>query len=71
MDRETVGIAAALGLVGQLGLIMVAATALPLLAGAWLDRRLGTDPLLAVLLMVFGIAGGAWACYRRIVRTLL
>lgn len=71
MERESLRTSAALALVGQLGAIMVAAVAIPLLAGMWLDRRLGTEPVLAILLMVLGVTGGAWACYRRIIRTPL
>jgi len=71
MDREPLRTAAALGLVAQLGMIMAAAVVAPLLAGLWIDRRLGTAPVLTLLLMVLGIAGGAWACYRRIIRTQL
>lgn len=71
MEQESPRTGAALALVGQLGAIMVAAVTLPLLAGMWLDRRLGTEPILAILLMVLGVAGGAWACYRRIIQTPL
>jgi F0F1-type ATP synthase assembly protein I len=38
-----------------------------LLAGMWLDRRLGTDPWLLIAGVAVGGTAGFWSIYRRLV----
>jgi F0F1-type ATP synthase assembly protein I len=38
------------------------------LGGAWLDRRLGSSPMLLILGTVLGAAGGIFSMYRRLTR---
>ena len=59
-----------LALVGQLGIIMVVCILAGFLAGNFLDRRLGTAPVLTVVLLVAGIAGGMVAVYRLVVKSV-
>lgn len=49
------------------GFVLIGGIALGYLAGAWLDRRLGTDPWLAVAGVVLGAAAG----FHSLVRQLL
>jgi F0F1-type ATP synthase assembly protein I len=37
------------------------------LAGIWLDKRLGTDPWLVILMVFGGATLGFWSMYRRMV----
>jgi hypothetical protein len=60
----------AFGLVGQLGLTVVAGGFLGALAGHGVDRWLGTAPGFLIGGMLFGLAGGAVGAYRLIVRYL-
>ncbi len=60
----------AFGLVGQLGLTVVAGGLLGALAGHGLDRWLGTAPAFLIGGLLFGLAGGAVGAYRLIVRYL-
>ncbi len=45
------------------GLSFAVSTLLFLLAGHWLDGKLGTDPLFALLGMFVGAAAGFWSLY--------
>ncbi len=47
-----------LGQLSTLGIAMVAAVAIGLAMGYWLDRWLGTSPWLTMLFAVFGIVAG-------------
>lgn len=47
-----------LGQLSTLGIAMVAAVAIGLAIGYWLDRWLGTDPWLTMVFALFGIAAG-------------
>ncbi len=49
-----------------LGLQFGAAIVLFMLAGMWLDRRLGTVPWLMVIGVFVGAAGGFYSIYRRL-----
>lgn len=49
------------------GFLLMGGVALGYLAGAWLDRRLGTEPWLAV----GGVVAGSVAGFRALVRQLL
>ncbi|MDT8369477.1 MAG: AtpZ/AtpI family protein [Longimicrobiales bacterium] len=45
------------------GITFAASTLLFLLGGHWLDGKLGTSPLLALLGMFVGAAAGFWSLY--------
>lgn len=60
----------AFGLVGQLGLTVVAGGLLGALAGHGLDRWLGTAPGFLIGGLLFGLAGGAVGAYKLIVQYL-
>jgi ATP synthase protein I len=47
-----------------IGVALVAATAIGLLIGYWLDRWLGTSPWLTMLFTLFGIAAGFLNLFR-------
>lgn len=53
-----------LSLLPQLGLTMVAAVALCVGAGAWLDSSLGSSPWCVVLGSLSGVGSGLAGCYR-------
>ncbi len=47
-----------LGAVLSLGFTQAAGAAVGVLAGYWLDRRLQTQPVFTILLLLFGVAAG-------------
>lgn len=57
-----------LSLITQLGLVMIISIGLAVMAGMWLDERLGTNYWSAILFFVGAIAGGQGA-YRLISQT--
>ncbi len=57
-----------LALVGQLGLIMIGCILGGFLAGTLLDRRLNSSPVLTIILLTAGVAGGMIAVYRLVMR---
>ena len=59
-----------LAAVGQFGLIMAGSTAGGLLAGRYLDRLFGTNPVLTLLLTLVGAVGGMVAVYRLAMRAV-
>lgn len=61
------GLAAQLGRYAGLGVTIGLSTAAFAWLGAWLDERLGTDPLLVILGAFLGFAGGFYSMYRRLV----
>lgn len=48
------------------GFQMVAAAALGFFAGRWIDRKVGTEPILTVVLAALGLIGGVWLLWRSI-----
>lgn len=50
--------------------VMVGAIVLFWLAGLYLDRWLGTWPVLTIALLVAGVVGGAFQSYRLIMRVM-
>jgi positive regulator of sigma E activity len=50
------------------GMSFAASTLLFLLGGNWLDGKLGTSPLLALLGMFVGAAAGFWSLYSHVSR---
>ena len=57
-DGEGPSLWRTLGQLSTLGIAMVAALAIGLAMGYWLDRWLGTSPWLTMLFAVFGIVAG-------------
>ena len=58
------------GMVGQLGFIMAGSAVAGLLVGLWLDQLLGTGVAMTIGLLLLGIAGGAVAVYRLVMRAV-
>lgn len=56
----------AFSLVGQIGLVMFASVAIGLFGGMYLDRWLGTEPLLLMILTLLGVASGFRTVYMMI-----
>ena len=52
------------GLVTEVGLIVVISIGGGLLLGLWLDRKLGTRALFTILLILVGLASAVWKVYR-------
>jgi len=50
------------------GLEMVLSVVLPYLLGSWLDSKLGTEPYLGVVLLLFGLATAVRTLYRAVKR---
>ena len=59
-----------LALFSEIGIVLFATTLLGVLGGYWLDRQLGTLPLLVIVGLVLGMAAGAIAVHRLITRFL-
>lgn len=60
----------ALGLGMELGINIALPLLAGVLAGQWLDRRLGTGGLVTVLLILAGLAAGGYNCLRVLTREL-
>jgi ATP synthase protein I len=58
----------ALGELSSIGLTLVAATVIGLVAGYWADRWLGTSPWLMLIGLGFGIAAGFVNLFRSVKR---
>jgi len=58
-----------LGLIGQVGFVMVACILAGVLAGRYLDSILGTRPVLMLLLAAAGAGGGMATVYRLIMKS--
>jgi len=52
------------GLASTVGILLVVCTAIGYFAGAWLDRKFGTDPWLMLVLTVMGMAAGFIEMFR-------
>ena len=59
-----------LALFSEIAIVLLVTTLLGVLTGYWLDQRLGTLPLLAVVGMLAGFGLGGVGVYRLIVRFL-
>jgi len=60
MDRKTVR---ALGLASGVGFTIVASIALWVLAGRWLDRKLGTEPWALIVGIIIGLISAGSVIY--------
>jgi F0F1-type ATP synthase assembly protein I len=63
-------VGAYLALFSEIAIILLVTTLFGVLAGYWLDQRLGTLPLLTVAGMLVGFGLGGVGVYRLIVRFL-
>jgi F0F1-type ATP synthase assembly protein I len=63
-------VGAYLALFSEIAIILLVTTLFGVLAGYWLDQRLGTLPLLTVMGMLAGFGLGGVGVYRLIVRFL-
>ena len=63
MDRSFFGY---LGLLTQLGLVVLSSTFIGLFLGIFLDRKLNSKPLITIVCLIFGIIGGFISAYKLI-----
>ena len=59
-----------LALFSEIAIVLLVTTLVGVLAGNWLDQRLGTLPILSVMGMLVGFGLGGLGVYRLIVRFL-
>jgi ATP synthase protein I len=64
MSDEEPSVLKQLARLSTVGLSLVAATAIGLLIGYWLDKWLGTGPWLTMVFTLFGIAAGFLNLFR-------
>ena len=57
-------------LFSEIGFVFLIAVLAGVLGGYWLDQRLGTIPVFALIGFAIGTTGGAVACWRLIARFL-
>ena len=55
-----------LGLITQLGLVVLSSTFVGLFVGLLIDKKLNTKPLLTIVCLVFGVIGGFISAYKLI-----
>ena len=56
------------GEVGSIGLMVLVAVGLGLLAGVWLDKKLGTAPYLALTMTLVGLIAGIYEAVRILIK---
>lgn len=56
----------ALGAVGNLGFIFAVSAVVGVLLGRWIDKFLGTFPVLSLIGLILGIVAGFWSIYKQI-----
>lgn len=59
---------AALGMVGNVGIGMVAAAAVGLVGGRFIDNWLDSSPWATVVGTLLGLIAGLWSAYKRVAR---
>lgn len=59
---------AALGMVGNVGIGMVAAAAVGLVGGRFIDNWLGSSPWATVIGTLLGLIAGLWSAYKKVAR---
>jgi len=52
----------------EIGFVLLFAVLVGTLAGNWLDQRLGTSPIVALVGFAFGTGSGGLACWRLMTR---
>lgn len=55
-----------IGLVTQLGLVIIVSILAGVFAGAFLDSKFNTKPCFTIVLLIFGVIGGFMGAYRLI-----
>jgi ATP synthase protein I len=55
-----------LGLITQLGLVVLSSTFVGLFVGLLIDKKLNTGPWLTIICLVFGVIGGFISAYQLI-----
>lgn len=55
-----------LGLITQLGLVVLSSTFVGLFVGIFLDSKLNTKPIITIICLIFGVIGGFMAAYQLI-----
>jgi ATP synthase protein I len=55
-----------LGLITQLGLVVLSSTFVGLFVGLLIDKKLNTKPWLTIICLVFGVIGGFISAYQLI-----
>lgn len=56
------------GEVGSIGIMILAAAGIALVAGLWLDKKLGTAPYLALGSTLFGLAAGIYEAVKILIK---
>jgi cyanate permease len=64
MTKEQARRARQIGLLTTIPFILLAGPVLGFLAGSWLDRKLGTDPILLTVLLLVGLAASGRETYK-------
>ena len=59
-----------IALFSEIGFVLLFAVLAGTLAGSWLDQRLGTSPIVALVGFAVGTGSGAVACWRLMTRFL-
>ncbi len=69
-EREPGRVGAYLALFSEIGTVLLVTVLAGILAGYWIDTRLGTVPIFALLGFALGLTAGSIAIYRVITRFL-
>ena len=64
------GFGAYFALFSEIGMVLLVTTLAGVAAGYWLDQRLGTVPIFALIGFTVGFVSGSVACWRLIARFL-
>jgi F0F1-type ATP synthase assembly protein I len=59
-----------LGLVGQVGVVMVVFILMGLVVGQWIDGRLGTSPTFTLVFIFLAIGAAGWSIARMVMWAL-
>ena len=63
MSKEQARLARQVGLLTAIPFILLAGPVLGYLVGSWLDRKLGTEPILLIVLLLVGLAASGRETY--------
>jgi F0F1-type ATP synthase assembly protein I len=66
MSKEQARLARQVGLLTAIPFILLAGPVLGFLVGSWLDRKLGTEPILLIVLLLVGLAASGRETYKLI-----
>lgn len=67
-DDDKRQLLAAVGMVGNVGLTMVATALVGLFGGRFIDDKLGSSPWFTIIGILLGLVSGMWSAYRQVVR---